>query len=198
MMRINFNITPFDLKGMLQHIFDCLYITDKTSDTTHRIFMNAMGITHLFFIILVFKFALDWSNGGTMSFVFFCYWLPQKGATIVGRDIFTDALFWRIMLCRSSNSADGLAKMIFPFKFQEELAFASPVCTMCMHVWSPSSESVIRLKLFLPCLEVVEPLALVRRWRTESGLWWRVESWNAWKVLMDRLVKRNRQKEEWK
>lgn len=47
-MCINFNITLFSLKGMLQHIFDCLYITDNMSDTTDQIFMKPMGIKHLF------------------------------------------------------------------------------------------------------------------------------------------------------
>lgn len=70
-MCINFNTTPFDLKGMLQQIFDCLYITDNTS---------AVGIKHLFFTILVrlnlhliglmgalyllFFLVIDWPRGG--------------------------------------------------------------------------------------------------------------------------------------
>lgn len=57
-----------------------------------------------------------------------------------------------------------------------------------------------RLKLllfFLPCLEAVEPGVLVRRWRTESGLWSRVDSWNIWKVLMEILAKKRTEMGEW-
>lgn len=84
-MSISFTITPFHLKGMLQHIFDWLYITDSTSDTADRIFMNAMGIRHLFFIIPV---CLNLYLIGLMGALY----LLEVWA-IVGQDIFTDALF---------------------------------------------------------------------------------------------------------
>jgi len=46
-MCINFNITLFGLRGMLKHISDCLYITDK-SEATDQISRKPMGIKHLF------------------------------------------------------------------------------------------------------------------------------------------------------
>lgn len=63
-MCINFKITLFGLRGMLQHIFDCLYITGNMSDTTDQIFTKPMGICTSLFCSGIFKFALDWSDGG--------------------------------------------------------------------------------------------------------------------------------------
>lgn len=67
--------------------------------------------------------------------------------------------------------------------------FTKPTWIMCLFVvfWSQGYFNIctfyvlahvvqVKTKVsLLPCLEAVEPLALVRRWRTESGLWWRVE-----------------------
>lgn len=84
MMCINFNITLFGLRGVLQHIFDCLYITDNMSDATDQIFTKPTGITHnSLFCSGIFKFALDWSDGGTTSLVYLLL-IGLKGGSVCG------------------------------------------------------------------------------------------------------------------
>lgn len=88
-MCINFNITLLGPRGMLKHICDCLYITDNMSEATDQILTKPTGITHLF--VLFWHIALDWSDGGTTSFVYLLL-IGPKGAAFVGGDIFI-ALF---------------------------------------------------------------------------------------------------------
>lgn len=190
MICVNFSITLFDLKGMLQRIFDCLYITAHSSNTSDQIFMNAMGIKHLFFISLVcLNLHLIGLTGALYLFFFLVIDCPRGGQRLLGETYLLMPCLEELCCVDHQTVLTARRRCFFFFQShcrclffinfkesEEEFTFASPVCTICTHVWSPSSESVIRLKLFLPCLEVVEPLALVRRWRTESGLWWRVES----------------------
>lgn len=48
MICINFNNTLFGLRGMLKHIFDCMYIADNMLDAADQILTTPTGIMHLF------------------------------------------------------------------------------------------------------------------------------------------------------
>lgn len=197
MMCINFNVALSGLRGMLQHIF----LIASTSQTMCQMPLIRFSETYgrnasLCSILAYFNFHLI-GLMGMLQRLFTCYWLAQSGAAFI-RNLLTVAL-----VCLHMWGTKNKRRTVAPSSDFAGLFLQSycPYFSLCWNSWGITqhshvthlqrslSVSVIRLQLlFLPCLEV-EPWALVRRWRTESGLWWRVESWKAWKVLMDKLVK---------
>lgn len=224
-MCIHFNNALFGLRGTLEHIFDCMYIADNMSDAADQILTKPAGIMHLFVLFWHIKICtwlvwwgcynicllvIDWPKGGQRSWGLTylplpCFWRimllcggPKKKAKACG----SIKRFWLDRKCLFLKPHSRYSSFPKPQRASNKNSwFLHP--TTEVFVLSVCVESFFRVSnkitlLFLPCLEVVEPWALVRRWRTESGLWWRVESWNAWKVLMDRLERRKSRRNEHK
>lgn len=119
MMYINFNIASFGLRGTLQHIFDCLHITDNMSDAADQIFTETCG-NKASLCSGTFKSELDWSDGGSTSFVYLLLIGPKGG---VSPTCLLLPCFDEYMFCGSIKRFCGQVEVFAPTNLTVDIDF---------------------------------------------------------------------------
>lgn len=84
---------------------DCLYIADNVSDAADQITKTSGSNTSLCSVSgAMFKFDLDWSDGGATPSVYLLLIGPKgMGGVLAGHGVFTVALSRRVIRCGSTN-----------------------------------------------------------------------------------------------
>lgn len=157
MMYINFNIASFGLRGTLQHIFDCLYITDNLSDAADQIFTETYGNKASLCSVLAHLNLNLIGLMGVVHHLFTCYWLAQRGG--VRQRVYCCLVLMNICSVDPSNDSDGQVEVFaltnltvnidFPQTSKNKssllLLSSARASVLSVYVWIPSSESVMRL-----------------------------------------------------